>query len=35
MEWLISGVGGDWPLDALRKTGQIYRAPGVSKKDKK
>jgi hypothetical protein len=34
MEWLIRGVGGDWTLDALRKTGLIYRAPGVPREQK-
>ena len=34
MEWLIRGVGGDWTLDALRRTGLIYRAPGVPREQK-
>jgi hypothetical protein len=28
-EWLVAGVGGEWTLDALRKTGAIYRVPGA------
>jgi hypothetical protein len=28
-EWLVTGAGGDWTRDALRKTGAIYRIPGA------
>ena len=27
LEWLIEEVGGDWKLNALRRTGSIYHAP--------
>jgi len=30
LEWLVSGVGGDWTADALTTTGRIYRVPAVS-----
>lgn len=29
LEWLVQGVGGEWSLDALRKTGAIYKVPGA------
>ncbi len=29
LEWLVDGVGGEWSIAALRKTGAIYKAPGV------
>jgi hypothetical protein len=29
LEWLIDGIGGEWNIAALRKTGAIYKAPGV------
>lgn len=28
-EWLVTGAGGEWTRDALRKTGSIYRVPGA------
>jgi 2-haloacid dehalogenase len=30
LEWLVSRVGGDWTVDALRTTGRIYRVPTAS-----
>jgi hypothetical protein len=29
LEWLVDGVGGEWSVAALRKTGAIYKAPGA------
>jgi hypothetical protein len=29
LEWLVDGVGGEWSIAALRKTGAIYKAPGA------
>lgn len=28
-EWLVTGAGGEWTRDALRKTGSIYKVPGA------
>lgn len=30
LEWVVSGVGGEWTVDALTTTGRIYRVPAVS-----
>lgn len=32
LEWLIEGVGGEWSLDSLRKTGAIYKIPGAPRR---
>ena len=29
LEWLVQKVGMEWTLEALRKTGAIYRIPGA------
>jgi hypothetical protein len=29
LEWLVDGVGGEWSVAALRKTGSIYKAAGA------
>lgn len=29
LEWLVTGAGGEWNRDALRKTGSIYNVPGA------
>lgn len=29
LEWLVTGAGGEWTRDALRKTGAIYKIPGA------
>lgn len=28
-EWMIGGVGGEWNVEDLRRTGAIYRIPGA------
>lgn len=30
LQWLVSGVGGEWTADALTTTGRIYRIPAAS-----
>lgn len=32
LEWLIDGVGGEWNVAALRKTGAIYKCPGSAER---
>ncbi len=35
-EWIVTGAGGEWTRDALRKTGSIYKVPGApDHRDKK
>ena len=29
LEWLVDGVGEEWSVAVLRKTGAIYKVPGV------
>ncbi len=29
LEWVVDGVGGEWSVAALRKTGAIYKVPGA------
>lgn len=35
LEWLVTGAGGDWTRDALRKTGSIYNVPGAPARGEK
>ena len=30
LQWLVSGVGGDWSAEALQTTGRIYRVPAAT-----
>ena len=30
LEWMIEGVGGDWPTRDLQATGRLYRLPAAS-----
>jgi len=27
LEWVVTGVGGDWTVDALQATGRLFRIP--------